>query len=89
MISGSNDIFSTALSGLNAAGTIVDKAAASIARAGLNDPEQPQADVDLAGEVVNLRLGTILYNANAVVVRVANQMTGTLLDILDSHHRPS
>ena len=91
MISGGNDIFSTALSGLNAAGTIINKAAANIARAGLDDPGQqaPPADIYLAGEVVHLRLGAILYNANAAVVRVADRMTGTLLDILDSHHRPS
>jgi len=42
-----------------------------------------------AGEVVNLRLGAILYNANAAVVRVADRMTGTLLDILDTHNRHS
>jgi flagellar hook protein FlgE len=88
MISGGHDIFSTAVSGLNAAGTIVNKAAANIARAGLDDPGQqaPAADIDLAGEVVHLRLGAILYSANAAVVRVADRMTGTLLDILDSHH---
>jgi len=90
MISGGNDIFSTALSGLNAAGTIVNKAASNIGRAGLDDPEQaPPTDIDLASEVVNLRLGAILYNANAVVVRVADRMTGTLLDILDTHDRRS
>ena len=90
MISGGNDIFSTALSGLNAAGTIVNKAAVNIARTGLDDPAglAPVAsDIDLAGEVVHLHLGAIVYNANAAVIRVADRMTGTLLDILDTHDR--
>jgi flagellar hook-associated protein FlgK len=118
-MSGINSIFSTALSGLNAAGAIVNTAASNIANLdsdgyqsrrvnlenaadsggvrvasitadsapALNDQGQELSNVDLPTELINLRLGGILYNANAAVVRVADQVTGTLLDILDSHRQ--
>jgi flagellar basal-body rod protein FlgC len=119
-MSGINGIFSTALSGLNAAGAIVDTAASNIANldtngyktrrvnltsapdnggvhvesitanptpGGLDDQGQELSNVDLPTEIIHLRLGGILYDANAAVVRAADQMTGTLLDILDSDHR--
>jgi flagellar hook-associated protein FlgK len=54
-----------------------------------DDQGQELSNVDLPTEIVNLKLGAILYNANAAVVRVADQMTGTLLDMFDSDHHPS
>src|SRR3954464_1030811 len=111
-MSGINGIFSTALSGLNAAGAIVNTAASNIANldtnrykslranltsapdntgvqvesitadpspGGLDDQGQELSNFDLSTEFVNLKLGGILYNANATVVRAADQMTGTLL----------
>jgi flagellar hook-associated protein FlgK len=113
-MSGINGIFSTALSGLNAAGAIVNTAASNIANldsrgykarrvnlasapgnggvqvasissdptpGALDDQGQELSNVDLPTEIVNLRLGGILYKANAAVIRAADQMTGTLLDI--------
>jgi len=45
-------------------------------------------DEDLASDVVSLRLGQTLYQANAAVIRVGDQLTGTLLDMFDTHrHR--
>src|SRR5438876_6203010 len=100
-MSGINSLFSTALSGLNAAGAIVGTAASNIANldsqsyksrrvnlanapqnsgvevASINsDPSagpldgQELSNVDLPTELVNLRQGEILYDANASVVRV-------------------
>ena len=84
-MSGINGIFSTALSGLNAAGAVINTAASNIAKFDTTASNALE-DVDLPSELVNLKLGGILYNANAAVVRVADQMTGTLLDMFDSDH---
>ena len=46
---------------------------------------QQGSNVDLASEMVGLSQARTLYAANAMVVRTADQMTGTLLDIMDSH----
>ena len=35
--------------------------------------------------MIGLSRARTLYAANAMVVRTADQMTGTLLDIMDSH----
>jgi flagellar basal-body rod protein FlgC len=43
------------------------------------------SNVDVASEMVGLSQARTLYTANAMVVRTADQMTGTLLDIMDSH----
>ncbi|HEY7117446.1 MAG TPA: flagellar basal body rod C-terminal domain-containing protein [Tepidisphaeraceae bacterium] len=115
-MSGLNAIFSTALSGLNAAGVVLDTTASNVAnldsrgykaaranlaeapRGGvevssvtrdpspgvLDDQGEELSNVDLASEMVHLREGAVLYRANAVVVRVADQMTGTLLDMFDT-----
>jgi flagellar hook-associated protein FlgK len=42
--------------------------------------------VDLATELVNVDRAKFLYDANAMVVRTADQMLGGLLDVLD--HNP-
>jgi flagellar hook protein FlgE len=106
-MSGINGLFSTALSGLNAAGAVINTAASNIANA-----ETPgykagrvelataasgdgvevagvtrDGDVDLANEVVSLRQGQLLYQANAAVVRVGDRLTGTLLDMFDTRRR--
>lgn len=49
---------------------------------------QQGSNVDLASEMVGLSQARTLYAANALVVRTADQMTGTLLDIMDSHRHP-
>lgn len=41
------------------------------------------SNVDLATEAVNLTKAKNLYTANAMVVKVGYQMTGTLLDMFD------
>jgi flagellar hook-associated protein FlgK len=119
-MSGINSLFSTALSGLNAAGAIVGAAASNVANldsksykatrvnlasapqtagvqvasitsdpsaGALDEQGQELSNVDLPTELVNLRQGEILYNANAAVVRVGYELTGTLLDMMDNDHR--
>jgi flagellar hook-associated protein FlgK len=43
--------------------------------------------VNLANETVNLQNEKIFYGANAMVLRVASQMSGTLLNMLDNENR--
>ena len=115
-MSGLNALFSTALSGLNAAGAILNTTASNVANldspaykaarvnlaessggggvdvvsitrdpslAVTDDQGQKLSNVDLAAEMVNLRKGALLYQANASVIRVGNELTGTLLDLFD------
>jgi flagellar basal body rod protein FlgG len=116
-MSGLNALFSTALSGLNAAGAVLNTAASNIAnmdtpgykaaRANLaesrtggvdvvsitRDPSpgrvdedgQEMSNVDPATEMVNLKKGALLYKANAAVIKVGDELTGTLLDLFDHH----
>jgi len=49
-------------------------------------PKTQTSNVDLPTELVNLKLGQTLYDANAMVLKTADQMTGTLLNILDTDH---
>ena len=44
------------------------------------------SNVDLPTEMVNLKLSQTLYDANAMVLKTADQMTGTLLNVLDTDH---
>ena len=114
-MSGLNALFSTALSGMNAAGAIVNTAASNIANmdsAGykaarvnlaesqsggvdvvsithdpspgpVDDHGQELSNVDPATEMVNLKKGALLYKANAAVIKVGDELTGTLLDMFD------
>ena len=47
---------------------------------------QSGSNVDLAHEAVDLIREKALYSANAAVIRTADQMYGSLLDILDHPH---
>ncbi len=44
---------------------------------------------DLATQVTNIESAKNLYNANAMVVEVANKMIGSLLDIFDDGSDPN
>jgi flagellar hook-associated protein FlgK len=39
---------------------------------------------DLATETIALKQSTLLYGANAIVIKTANQMYGNLLNVLDT-----
>lgn len=47
-------------------------------------PNTETSNVDLPTELVNLKLGQTLYDANAMVLKTADHMTGMLLNILDT-----
>lgn len=47
-------------------------------------PNTQSSNVDLPTQLVNLKLGQTLYDANALVLKTADQMTGTLLNMLDT-----
>jgi len=46
-----------------------------------------QGSVNLAREITELARAKTLYNANAAVVAIASDVTGTLLNILDTDRR--
>lgn len=46
-----------------------------------------ESNVDVAHEAVTMIRARTLYNANAVVVKVASDITGTLLDTFDDSRR--
>lgn len=54
-------------------------------------PIQPDAkegsNVDLARESINLTRAKILYTANAVLFKMGDRMTGTLLDMIDDKRK--
>ncbi|HEX4794473.1 MAG TPA: flagellar basal body rod C-terminal domain-containing protein [Humisphaera sp.] len=54
-------------------------------------PIQPDgkegSNVDPAREAINLTRAKVLYSANAAVYRMADRMTGTLLDVMDTNRR--
>jgi len=45
------------------------------------------SNVDPARESINLTRAKVLYSANAAVYRMADRMTGTLLDVTDTDRR--
>jgi len=70
---------------------LVELSGGGVALTGTSFEDNPQtapntqtSNVDLSTEMVNLKLGQTLYDANAMVLKTANQMTGTLLNILDT-----
>jgi len=50
-------------------------------------PKSSSSNVDLATEEANLDKARMLYNANAMVVKMTDQMYGNLIDILDNQDR--
>lgn len=49
-----------------------------------SDVENTGESVDIAYELASQRQAAMLYDANAMVINVANQMYGTLLNVLDT-----
>ena len=50
-------------------------------------PNSSGSNVDLAAEQAKLDKAAVLYNANAMVVKMTDQMYGRLLDIMDDPNR--
>ena len=56
---------------------------------GVDENGDEQSNADLPQEIVQLRLGSMLYNANAQVVNIGLAMLGTLLDVVHRNQSPS
>jgi flagellar hook protein FlgE len=54
-----------------------------------SEVENTGQTVDMAAELTQQRQAAMLYDANAMVVNVANQMYGTLLNMLDTDNDDS
>ena len=86
-------LISTGLAGLTAAEASLNVAASSLVNASsspapanstpLVDPRTDSPDADLASGVVHLILAKHLYSASAQIVRTADHLLGTLLDVIE------
>ena len=69
---------------------LVELSTGGVAVAGVSRDTAPgdpgSSNVDLARESIDLVRERALYTANAAVLRTADRMTGTLLDLLDTDH---
>ncbi|MDB5300515.1 MAG: flagellar basal body rod protein FlgC [Phycisphaerales bacterium] len=74
------DLVELSTGGVGVAGFTTDTASADPKAGGTKG-----SNVDLATQLVNVRQAQTLYAANAMVVRAADRMTGSLLNILDTH----
>ncbi len=77
-------IMSIGVSGMRAAEARFETAATRITRAGagLPDPQQPDAEIDLATEMVSMMLASYDFKAATRIVEVGRDMQKTVLDIL-------
>lgn len=50
-------------------------------------PTSPGSNVDLAAEMINMKLAQLAFGANADVVRTENHTLGSLLDMYDTDPR--
>jgi hypothetical protein len=78
-VSSISSIFSIAGNGLTTAAANFTRTAQNIAR--------PNGLDDLTNNVVQMDLEKTSFSANALLLKKANQMTGTLLDVLDTDPR--
>ncbi len=74
-----SSLFSIAGNGLNTAATNFARTASQIAG--------PDGLDNLAQNAVDLSVEKTSFSANALLLKKANQMTGTLLDVLDTDPR--
>ncbi|MDP9174935.1 MAG: flagellar basal body protein [Planctomycetota bacterium] len=56
---------------------------------GVSGTSSTGSGTDLATELTNLSQATLLYKANAAVLKTADQMFGSLLDIFDNQKNDS
>ena len=77
-------IMSIGTAGMRAAEARFETAATRITRAGagLGDPARPDAEVDMAAEMVSMTLATYDFKASARIVEVGRDMSRSVLDIL-------
>jgi flagellar basal body rod protein FlgG len=67
-------------------GVEVDSITTDTTNAGMDADGAPLSNVDPASEMVQMKLDSWLYDANASVVSTADSMMGNLLDVMSSCH---
>lgn len=73
-----------AIKGLADSSRRIEKSAENIASFGTQTPQtQPQDEVNLSEEAVNLSLAETSYKANLAVIQTVNELTDELLDSFD------
>ncbi len=75
-------ILSIATNGLLQNARTVHETADRIVRQPITDATGETSDTDLARSIVDLKVAETGFRANASIVRTADEMSGTLLDIL-------
>ena len=77
-------IMSIGISGMRAAESRFETAATRITRAGagLGDPAQPTEEIDMATEMVAMKLASYDFQASTKIVEVGREMMKSAIDIL-------
>ena len=77
-------IMSIGISGMRAAESRFETAATRITRAGagLGDPGQPAEEIDMATEMVAMKLASYDFQASTKIVEVGREMMKSAIDIL-------
>lgn len=87
-----SSVYNTALAGMSAAAAQFEASAAKIATVTRTTANASGTGglTEIVGPLTDIVREQAVYTANAAVVRVADQMTGTLLDMVDDdadrHH---
>ncbi len=76
-----NSIVSTGMQGLQSGLDRASRAAGEIARVGTTNPADNGQGGDLATPIVDLKLSELQVKASAAVIRTADEVIGTLIDI--------
>lgn len=81
-----NGVYATALGGMSAAAAQMTATAGKLASLTRTDGAGNPTLVEVVGPLTDLVREQVMYTANAAVVRAADHMTGTLLDMMDEHN---
>ncbi len=81
MIGKQGSVFNTGVNGMLRSYSNIAKDANTIARAGTTEPESGDTLGDITTAIVDMKVNEHLFSANAKVVKTADDMLGTLLDI--------
>ena len=76
-----NSVLSAGVQGVQAGLQRADRAAGEIARFGTTDQSRGQQNGDLATPIVDLKLSELQVKASAAVIKTADEVAGTLIDI--------
>lgn len=75
-------VLSTATTGLHRNARVVHETATKIVQQPVARTDKTHETIDLNAEIIQMKQAEIAYSANATVIRTADDMTATLLDVL-------